>query len=323
MGSEHIHRALFNDEKTRAGFESFVVLEPDERLVLFHDLSSFKKGTFGHAVTSQRLLFIDKPKITQVRLADIAGSEFIDKFPKHLKVTLKDGSIESIPYVGMFMKDVEAILAAVNSANAGDSTLVIPSEKKAEEKARATAPATDYRLYHGRAVDPGNDVNTFFGALLGAPVVVGVFWWAGSMSNPYAVIFRISFWLGLVAAPIIIYSAWADMSKKGPRKLVYAVNEKAVIKKILRGEDHPLWNAQSAPLTLTNDGLGDQQWTRVGTTCVFTPDEVTLKLKPERTAVGTEGPSIEGKIPRTDFPDERDFDRLVDQLRTQVGNGEP
>jgi len=134
-------------------------------------------------------------------------------------------------------------------------------------------------------------------------------------------VFRISFWLGLVVAPAMIWSSYRDMTRKGPRKIVYAVNEKRVIKKILRGEDHPLWNAASAPPSLAADGLGDSSWTRADPFCVIKRDEITFSHKLATTIAGGRSEPIQTKILRSDFADEETFTRLAADFEAVMTRG--
>jgi hypothetical protein len=259
------------DATAREGFERHITLQPGESLVLYRDSTFRNTGTSGLAVTSERLIQFEGKGVIQAAWSDVVDAQYKDNFPKRYIVSLKTGKKQEFMLAGLSSADAETIVAAANAARGVESN--IPEKAKEVELKLATNVAEGpYRLYQGAQIDRDADMRNFLLTLLIGPLLVIAMWWASGVNHPVAIIFRISFWIGLVCFPVLIISELRDLLKKGPRKIVYGLNGVRIIKKVLRGENDPLWNAESAPPDVGALGLGDKLWTLADLNLVFDTD---------------------------------------------------
>lgn len=305
------------DAKAREGFERHITLQPGESLILFRDSSFRNTGTSGLVVTSERLIQFEGKGVIQAAWSDVVDADYKDNFPKRFVVRLKTGKKHEFMLAGLSSADAETVVAAANSARGVESSV---PEKPQEAEVKLATGVTEgpYRLYHGVQIERDVDMRNFLLTLLIGPLLVFAMWWAGGVNHPVAIIFRVSFWIGLIGFPVLIISELRDLLKKGPRKIVYGLNEGRIIKKVLRGENDPLWKAESAPPDLDAFGLGDKQWKLADIKLVFDPDKINLKLDAQRSWMGTTTPATEDSIPRSDFEDDEVFNRLLSDLRARA-----
>jgi len=156
-----------------------------------------------------------------------------------------------------------------------------------------------------------------WGTLLIGPVLLGVFWFAGSMASPspFAIIFKVSFWLGLVAYPMLVISSFREAAKPGPRKVVYGVNAGRLVRKVLRGTDDPLWSATEAPADLDAIGGRDRTWQRGKDLTVRLSDGDLVVDERHKQSFPSSGTlTFTEKITPSEFPALDTFQSLVQAL---------
>ncbi len=182
----------------------------------------------------------------------------------------------------------------------------------------------EFQLFHGRLLGRGGEIGVFVGVLAGWLLLVSIFWVLLSRwdSAPWPVMF--TYWALLLGGPIEVGRRLYMVFRPGLRKNVYAVNSLVLLRKRLRGESHPLWNAARAPATLNfadwDPFQGEWTWDLSKFTVSAGPEAISLK---ETNAMGIKmvGPDgrertpVEQTIQKTDFDDERVFERLRQTLK--------
>lgn len=182
----------------------------------------------------------------------------------------------------------------------------------------------EFQLFHGRLLGRGGEIGVFVGVLVGWLLLVSIFWFllARSDSAPWPVM--LAYWALLLGGPVEVGRRLYNVFRPGLRRNVYVVNSRVVLRKRLRGANHPLWNAARAPATLDiadwDPFQGEWVWDLAKFTVSGGPEAISLKENKAMgiKMVGTDGkerPPVEQMIQRTDFDDERVFERLKQTLK--------
>lgn len=275
-----LHRGPIADDKVRRAVEAIVTLKDGETAFATHDTTAFDSGAEGFVITDARLIFFNKKGMRTVPWSNVTETSFKPGFPWLLRITHAGGT-ETFNMANS--EEGTWAEAALRAASQGDFAAVAAAVD-APLAARGSAEdpsATPLRLFHGRVErDKSRDWNYAIGTVVVGAILLVAFRFVGSMSSPYSIIFVVSYWVGLVLYPFLVVTSIRDAMRPGERKVVYCVNGSRIVKKVLRGESDPLWNASEAPSGLDAAGLRDEQWER-GTklTIHFDGPDITLVHK--------------------------------------------
>jgi hypothetical protein len=255
------------NEKARKGFEAAVTIADGETLYAVHDDTAFGSCVEGFAITDRRLVLFDKKGAQDVPWASVSAVVYAGGFPYTMTIKHAGGERSyGMALSGIGLWASEALREAAKgdftaAARSFDDAAAARGEKVAAESARLQAQP--FALFHGlETADDGTDMSYALGVLFIGAAILVAFRFGSGMNSGFAVIFTVSFWVGLVAYPIIVVSSFRSAMKPGARKTVYAVNELRIGRKVLRGTDDPLWNAKEAPADLDLLGLRDREWKR-------------------------------------------------------------
>lgn len=190
----------------------------------------------------------------------------------------------------------------------------------------------EFQLFHGRLLGRGGEIGVFVGVLLGWLLLVSIFWLLLARFDSAPLPVWLTYWALLLGGPVEVGRRLYNVFRPGLRRYVYGVNSRVLLRKRLRGETHPLWNAARAPATLDFADWDPFQGEWVCALAKFTvsagPEAISLKEAKEMgiKMVGLDGKErtpVEQTIQKTDFDDARAFEGLKQALKGRPQPGQP
>ncbi len=304
----NFYRAPVSNEKVSKAVEAVVRLDGGETMIAVIDTTALGSGKEGLVVTDRRLIRYDKKGAYPIAREDFESAVLTEKFPYPVRLNHRNGTVV-LP--GITAKQGREICHLIRATARGDvaAAMAPPPEEALAPPLLATSAPDVFRIFHGRVhTNATSDLGTFLAILFVGPIVLAGFWLGAHREGLTAAFFRVSFYLGLVGWPFLLWNSWKDYRKKGPRKVIYCVNSGLLAKLLLRGESHPLWDATEASPPIQ----ADQSWRRDGATIFLRQGAIVVEWR--RSAMVSGSTTMVEKISRDEFADSTQFEALVDSL---------